>query len=77
MEPIPGIYYHFKDPDKLYEVIGIAFNTETGEDMVVYKPLYEGAPAPLCVRPRSMFIEEVDRPDHNYRGPRFVYVREA
>lgn len=73
----PGIYYHFKSPDKLYEVIGTAFHTETEEDMVVYKPLYENAIAPLVVRPASMFLEEVDKPEYGYRGPRFVFVRPA
>ena len=77
MEPTPGIYYHFKDPDKLYEVMGIAFNTETEEEMVLYKPLYKDAIAQYCVRPKTMFLEEVDRPEIPYKGPRFIYVREA
>ncbi len=73
----PGIYYHFKDPKKEYEVIGIAHHTETEESMVVYRPLYEGAIAGLFVRPASMFMEDVDRPELGYRGPRFVRVRDA
>jgi hypothetical protein len=31
----------------------------------------------LFVRPRAMFLEEVDKPELGYRGPRFVFVREA
>lgn len=77
MEPKPGIYHHFKDPSKLYEVIGIAFHTETEEEMVLYKPLYEGAIAEYCVRPKAMFLEEVDKPEIPYTGPRFIFVREA
>ncbi len=77
MEPKPGIYYHFKHPEKLYEVLGIAHHTETEEDMVVYRPLYEGATAAYVVRPKAMFLEEVDRPEYGYRGPRFVFVREV
>lgn len=77
MEPKPGIYYHFKHPEKLYEVLGIAYHTETEEDMVVYRPLYEGAIAAYVVRPKAMFLEEVDRPEYGYQGPRFVFVREA
>lgn len=73
----PGIYHHFKDTEKLYEIIGVAFNTETEENMVVYKPLYEGAIAPLFVRPLDMFLEEVDKPELGYAGPRFVFVRES
>ncbi|MES2931406.1 MAG: DUF1653 domain-containing protein [Patescibacteria group bacterium] len=70
----PGIYYHFKHPEQLYEVLGIALHTETEEDMVVYKPLYVGAIAELFVRPLSMFLEDVDKPELGYKGPRFVRV---
>ncbi|MDB5194910.1 MAG: hypothetical protein JWO84_94 [Parcubacteria group bacterium] len=73
----PGIYHHFKDREKLYEIVGVAFHTETEEDMVVYRPLYEGAIAPLVVRPLAMFLEEVDRPELGYQGPRFVFVRDS
>lgn len=72
----PGIYRHFKDATKEYEVLGVAFSTETKEDMVVYKPLYEGAIAPLFVRPLPMFLESVDKPELGYAGPRFVFVRD-
>ena len=70
----PGIYYHFKHPEQHYEVLGIAFHTETEEDMVVYKPLYEGAIAELFVRPLAMFLEDVEKPELGYKGPRFVRV---
>ena len=75
--PKKGIYYHFKEPEKEYEVLGTALHTETEEDMVVYKPLYEGAIAPLFVRPLDMFMADVDKPEIGYQGPRFVFVREA
>ncbi|MDP2816641.1 MAG: DUF1653 domain-containing protein, partial [Rectinemataceae bacterium] len=68
--------YHFKHPEQYYEVLGIAFHTETEENMVVYKPLYEGAIAELFVRPLSMFLEEVDKPELGYKGPRFVKTGE-
>ncbi len=77
MDIQPGIYYHFKDSKKLYEVMGVAFHTETEEDMVVYRPLYEGAIAPFFVRPAAMFLEHVDKPELGYRGPRFVFVRDS
>lgn len=76
-EPKPGIYHHFKDSEKLYEVMGIAFHTETEEDMVLYRPLYEGAVASFVVRPKAMFMEEVDKPEFGYKGPRFIFVRDA
>jgi hypothetical protein len=76
-EPTPGIYHHFKDPEKLYELIGTAMHTETEEKVVVYRPLYADAVAPLFVRPLFMFLEIVDKPEYNYHGPRFVFVRSA
>ena len=76
--PKPGaVYHHFKDVDKRYEVVGIAFNTETEEDMVLYKPLYENAFAPLFVRPLAMFVEDVHKPELGYSGPRFIRVKNA
>lgn len=72
--PTPGIYYHFKDPTKLYEVIGPAFHTETEESLVLYKRLYEADIPEYFVRPVLMFMEEVDKPELGYHGPRFVKV---
>lgn len=46
----------------LYEVIGIAMNTETGEDMLVYKALYR--PFQIFCRPLSMCTELVDKNKH-------------
>lgn len=75
-KPAPGeVYHHFKDSEKRYEIVGIAFHTETKEDMVVYKPLYENPFAPLFVRPLSMFMERVEKPDMGYAGPRFMLVK--
>lgn len=73
----PGVYYHFKDPERLYHVLGTAFHTETEESMVVYRALYDGAIAPLFVRPLVMFTETVSKPEIPYEGPRFVWVRET
>ncbi len=53
----PGRYRHFKGAE--YEVLGVATHSESGEALVVYRPLYgEGA---LWVRPLSMFTEQVER----------------
>lgn len=51
-----GIYKHFKG--NLYEVLFIAKNSETEEDMVVYKSLRNGT---MWVRPLSMWEELVER----------------
>jgi hypothetical protein len=55
-----GIYKHYKG--NLYEVIGIAHHSETLEELVVYKALYDtpdfgyGA---IWVRPLAMFNETI------------------
>jgi len=70
MEIKPGKYRHFKGG--LYQVLGIASHSETGEPMVVYRALYgEGG---LWVRPAAMWTEQVDR--DGYHGPRFQYLEE-
>ena len=43
----------------LYEIIGVAEHTESGEKLMVYRPLYgEGG---LYARPVEMFLSPVDR----------------
>ncbi len=43
----------------LYEIVGEAEHTESGEKLMVYRPLYgEGK---LYARPLGMFLSEVDR----------------
>lgn len=57
----PGKYQHFRN-QKFYEVIGVALHSETKEEMVVYKALYESgelAFGQLWVRPKKMFLEQV------------------
>ena len=43
----------------LYEILGVAHHTETGEQLVVYRALYGGGK--LCARPLEMFLSETDR----------------
>ncbi len=52
-----GKYRHTKSGN-LYEVIGTAFQTETEELLVIYRPLYQGE-YELFARPYDMFIEQV------------------
>jgi cyclomaltodextrinase len=53
----PGRYRHFKGNE--YEVIGIAKDSETLEEMVVYRALY--GERGLWVRSASMFGEFIER----------------
>lgn len=50
-----GRYRHFKGGE--YRVEGVARHSETGEELVVYRPLY--GDRGLWVRPLSMFQESV------------------
>jgi hypothetical protein len=49
---------HYKG--NLYEVIGVAKHSETLEEMVVYKALYQAEGENLWVRPKAMFLEDVE-----------------
>lgn len=53
---IGGIYRHFKG--KLYQVIDLAYDSETKNKMVIYKQLY--GDHSLWVRSMDMFLSEVD-----------------
>ena len=52
---INGQYRHFKGG--LYLVLDIAFDSETKEEVVVYRSLSNNT---LWVRPLTMFLSEVD-----------------
>ncbi len=61
---IGRVYRHFKG--NFYFVENVAYDSETSERMVVYKPLYnrEDGKA-IWVRPEKMFLEEIpERPDN-------------
>ena len=53
---IHGLYRHFKS--KMYIVEDVAYDSETEEEMVVYRALY--GEHKLWVRPLKMFLSEVD-----------------
>ena len=61
---IGKVYRHFKG--NYYFVENIAYDSETKERMVVYKPLYEREDGrSIWVRPEKMFLEEIpERPDN-------------
>ena len=68
------IYRHFKG--NYYFVEGIAYDSETQERMVIYKPLYKREDDKrVWVRPEKMFLGEIpDRPD-NITGQKHRFER--
>ena len=55
--PVPGDFYrHFKN--RMYQIVAIAYHSETEEAMVVYQAQY--GEKKVWVRPLAMFMEEVD-----------------
>jgi len=69
-----GKYRHYKG--KLYEVIATAIHSETLEEMVVYRALYDspefGKDA-TWVRPKKMFLETVTVASKTV--PRFEFIK--
>ena len=61
---IGRVYRHFKG--NYYFVENVAYDSETKERMVVYKPLYDRDDGrSIWVRPEKMFLEEIpERPDN-------------
>lgn len=65
-----GKYRHYKG--KEYLVHGIVRHSETLEEMVLYETLYENDLGKMWVRPKQMFLENV-----NVDGkmvPRFKFI---
>ncbi len=68
-----GKYEHYKG--KQVEIIGVARHSETLEELVIYKEIYDSeefGKNALWARPKSMFLENV-----NINGkeiPRFKFI---
>jgi hypothetical protein len=71
----PGIYRHYKG--NLYEVVDVVRHSETLEEFVLYRALYEspdfGKDA-WWVRPKNMFLEQVTV--DGVEISRFTFVKE-
>lgn len=71
-----GKYQHYKN-QKLYELMGIARHSETCEEMIIYKALFQCdkfGDNQVWVRPKKMFFENV--PHNGNVVPRFKYFSE-
>jgi hypothetical protein len=64
----PGRYRHYKGPE--YVVLGTARHSETGEILVVYRPVVPKDYAGAWVRPLDMFVESVEHEGRTV--PRFA-----
>ena len=56
-----GYYKHFKG--NIYQLIAVAKHSETGEEMVVYRGLYDSPHGygAVWIRPVAMFLETIER----------------
>jgi hypothetical protein len=63
-----GRYRHYKGNE--YIVLGVARHSETGEELVVYRPDY--GEQGLWVRPKGMFLETVEVDERQI--PRFEFI---
>jgi hypothetical protein len=69
-----GKYQHYKS--KFYDVIGLAYDSETLEEKVVYRALYNSKKLgnnPIFVRPYEEFFEKIFV--NNKEIPRFKLIK--
>jgi hypothetical protein len=69
----PGKYHHFKGKD--YEIIGVGHHSETLEELVIYRALYDSAEFgknALWARPIESFIDPVEK--NGKKIPRFKFI---
>jgi len=71
-----GKYRHYKGKDgEEYEIVGTAVHSETLEELVVYRALYETDDYPhgtLWARPLAMFLGTINIDGKEI--PRFEYI---
>lgn len=69
---IGGVYEHYKG--KRYKVHGVCRHSETLEELVHYECLYENELGVMWVRPKDLFLGELEIDGRPVR--RFRHVRE-
>lgn len=57
---IHGVYKHYKGD--YYIVEDVALHSETGEELVIYRGLYNNAK--LWARPKNLFLSALDPKEH-------------
>lgn len=67
-----GKYQHYKG--NFYEVIGVGRHSETLEEVVIYRAVYDSEYGKNClwVRPKAMFLEKVFVDGQEV--PRFTFI---
>jgi hypothetical protein len=53
-----GLYRHYKG--KMYRALDIVRHSETLEELVLYETLYENELGKLWVRPKAMFLSNIE-----------------
>ena len=72
LEKNPNIY--------LYEIIGTARDTETSQELMIYKPLYETdcvKDVDYASRPLDMFVSEVDHEKYPSIKQKYRFEKEG
>jgi hypothetical protein len=67
------VYKHFKG--NYYLVIDFAEHTETGEDLVIYKALYDDCK--VYARPLDMFLEECNNKQYTQYNQKYRFERKS
>lgn len=67
---IGGLYEHYKG--KQYRVHGIVRHSESLDEHVYYECLYENDLGKMWVRPKKMFLEEIEI--NGTKVPRFRFI---
>jgi len=73
----PGFFKHFKG--NVYEVFGVGKHSETGEELVVYRGLYDSPHGygAIWIRPVAMFLETIERDGKTMRRFAPISTEEA